>query len=89
MGKYMELLDASVRIVGRFYSHCPQTARLYYHPPSNSDQIHDLAGGSGCKSTAQSRRSDEPGSKLAGFAVKNGGGGGVDSADQLVYYSVF
>ncbi|CAN1173336.1 hypothetical protein LINPERHAP2_LOCUS30611 [Linum perenne] len=79
MGKYMELLDASVRIVGRFYSHCPQTARLYYHPPSNSDQIHDLAGGSGCKSTAQSRRSDEP----------NGGGGGVDSADQLVYYSVF
>ncbi|KAJ8899978.1 hypothetical protein K2173_024089 [Erythroxylum novogranatense] len=36
MGKYVELLDA-LRIAGRFYSHCPQTARMYYHPPSNSD----------------------------------------------------
>ncbi|KAK3217830.1 hypothetical protein Dsin_011800 [Dipteronia sinensis] len=35
MSKYMELLDAGVRIAARFHSHCPQTARLYYHPPSN------------------------------------------------------
>ncbi|TXG70427.1 hypothetical protein EZV62_005362 [Acer yangbiense] len=35
MSKYIELLDAGVRIAARFHSHCPQTARLYYHPPSN------------------------------------------------------
>ncbi|KAF5737691.1 hypothetical protein HS088_TW13G00579 [Tripterygium wilfordii] len=40
MGKYMELLDAGVRIAARFHSHCPHTARLYYHPPSNSDDHH-------------------------------------------------
>lgn len=40
MGKYVEMLDAGVRIVARFHSHCPQTARLYYHPPANSDDHH-------------------------------------------------
>ncbi|EOX96644.1 hypothetical protein QUC31_005664 [Theobroma cacao] len=40
MGKYVEMLDAGVRIVARFHSHCPQTARLYYHPPANSDDDH-------------------------------------------------
>ncbi|MBA0713213.1 hypothetical protein Golax_012256, partial [Gossypium laxum] len=25
-----------VRVAARFHSHCPQTARLYYHPPPNS-----------------------------------------------------
>ncbi|GAB2300156.1 hypothetical protein Dimus_034196 [Dionaea muscipula] len=37
MGKYAELLDIGVRIAARFHSHCPQTARLYYHPPANAD----------------------------------------------------
>ncbi|KAJ0666355.1 hypothetical protein HanPI659440_Chr17g0665881 [Helianthus annuus] len=36
MGKYMEMLGVGVRVVARFHSHCPQTARMYYHPPSNS-----------------------------------------------------
>ncbi|KAF3322912.1 hypothetical protein FCM35_KLT12901 [Carex littledalei] len=31
--KYTELLDMGARIVARFHSHCPQTARLYYKPP--------------------------------------------------------
>lgn len=44
MGKYMEMLDAGVRIVARFHSHCPQTARLYYHPPANSDDHHQHGG---------------------------------------------
>jgi len=35
MGKYTELLDA-FRIVCRFHSHCPQTARMYYHPPADN-----------------------------------------------------
>ncbi|KAB2006733.1 hypothetical protein ERO13_D11G328950v2 [Gossypium hirsutum] len=37
MGKYLELLDVGIRIVTRFHSHCPQTARLYYHPPPSSN----------------------------------------------------
>lgn len=41
MGKYLEILDAGVRIAARFHSHCPHTARLYYHPPSNADDHHD------------------------------------------------
>ena len=41
MGKYAELLDAGVRIAARFHSHCPQTARMYYHPPANADDDHD------------------------------------------------
>ncbi|KAD4584693.1 hypothetical protein E3N88_22294 [Mikania micrantha] len=36
MGKYVEMLDLGVRMVARFHSHCPQTARMYYHPPSGS-----------------------------------------------------
>lgn len=35
MGKYVEILELGVRMVARFQSHCPQTARMYYHPPSN------------------------------------------------------
>ncbi|KAI3981015.1 hypothetical protein MKX01_012170 [Papaver californicum] len=33
MGKYIEILDLGVRIAARFHSHCPHTARMYYHPP--------------------------------------------------------
>ncbi|KAH7557208.1 hypothetical protein ACOSP7_026713 [Xanthoceras sorbifolium] len=40
MSKYMELLDAGVRIAARFHSHCPPTARLYYHPPSHLEDDH-------------------------------------------------
>lgn len=35
MGKHTEILDA-FRIVCRFHSHCPQTARMYYHPPAEN-----------------------------------------------------
>ncbi|KAL4558065.1 hypothetical protein LXL04_036261 [Taraxacum kok-saghyz] len=36
MVKYVEMLDLGVRMAARFHSHCPQTARMYYHPPSNT-----------------------------------------------------
>ncbi|GLJ13784.1 hypothetical protein SUGI_0220070 [Cryptomeria japonica] len=61
MGKYVEMLDLGVRIAARFHSHCPQTARLYYHPPhhtpnENSKPKSETARGSGekgdCSSTA-------------------------------------
>ncbi|MCL7033770.1 hypothetical protein MKW94_023378 [Papaver nudicaule] len=37
MGKYVEMLDMGVRIAARFHSHCPHTARMYYHPPNHAD----------------------------------------------------
>ncbi|GMP97449.1 hypothetical protein CsSME_00045700 [Camellia sinensis var. sinensis] len=36
MGVYKEIL----RVAARFHSHCPHTARLYYHPPSKSANDH-------------------------------------------------
>ncbi|CAH8384676.1 unnamed protein product [Eruca vesicaria subsp. sativa] len=54
MGKYGEMLDLGVRIAARFHSHCPQTARLYYHPPSDGHHrrggVTDLLGGGGVSS---------------------------------------
>ncbi|KAI3932938.1 hypothetical protein MKW98_029171 [Papaver atlanticum] len=35
MRKYVEVLDLGVRIAARFHSHCPHTARMYYHPPNH------------------------------------------------------
>ncbi|MCL7022379.1 hypothetical protein MKW94_027200 [Papaver nudicaule] len=37
MGKYVEILDLGVRIAARFHSHCPYTARMYYHPPNHAN----------------------------------------------------
>ncbi|TVU44550.1 hypothetical protein EJB05_03995, partial [Eragrostis curvula] len=31
-----EVLDAGVRIAIRSYTHCPQTARMYYKPPATT-----------------------------------------------------
>ncbi|KAL1533999.1 hypothetical protein AAHA92_15721 [Salvia divinorum] len=46
MAKYLELLDAGVRMACRFHSHCPQTARMYYHPPAgHEDSGHQHGGG--------------------------------------------
>ncbi|KAH7527882.1 hypothetical protein FEM48_Zijuj05G0013600 [Ziziphus jujuba var. spinosa] len=36
MAKFVELLDVGVRMAARFHSHCPQTSRMYYHPPTDS-----------------------------------------------------
>ncbi|KAL4205175.1 hypothetical protein AMTRI_Chr01g113250 [Amborella trichopoda] len=36
MGKYVAMLDAGIRIAARFHSHCPQTARNYYKPPTSN-----------------------------------------------------
>ncbi|CAI0393808.1 unnamed protein product [Linum tenue] len=41
MSKYMEILDVGVRMAARFHSHCPQTARLYYHPPIGGTTINN------------------------------------------------
>jgi hypothetical protein len=54
MGKYVELLDMGVRIAARFHSHCPQTARLYYHPPAGTGSPAAAAGGDGRKGDSAS-----------------------------------
>ncbi|KAL3832961.1 hypothetical protein ACJIZ3_007697 [Penstemon smallii] len=55
MSKYVELLDAGIRAVCRFHSHCPQTARLYYHPPAahEDEAHHQLNGVSGVGATRE------------------------------------
>ncbi|RWR94772.1 hypothetical protein CKAN_02408200 [Cinnamomum micranthum f. kanehirae] len=47
MRKFIEMLDAGVRIVARFHSHCPQTARLYYKPPTSNASSSGSGNGSG------------------------------------------
>ncbi|GFY92223.1 Pituitary adenylate cyclase-activating polypeptide type I receptor like [Actinidia chinensis var. chinensis] len=74
MSKYAELLDVGVRIAARFHSHCPQTARMYYHPPPvNTDPHHGGASGN-----VSARVGD---CKPKAFM------GGIDTAD-LILYSV-
>ncbi|KAK2994520.1 hypothetical protein RJ640_010798 [Escallonia rubra] len=65
MGKYVEILDLGVRIAARFHSHCPHTARLYYHPPSNSDGQAELG-----RSGGQAPPRDSAVMGIAGFDVK-------------------
>ncbi|KAI3975836.1 hypothetical protein MKX01_015384 [Papaver californicum] len=88
MGKYVEMLDLGVRIAARFHSHCPHTARMYYHPPNHADlqQHHHkeaiteassiMEGGGGGATTSNS-----------GCGVK-AFGGGVDTTEFIILHSV-
>ncbi|KAI3913090.1 hypothetical protein MKX01_035665 [Papaver californicum] len=70
MGKYVEMLDLGVRIAARFHSHCPHTARMYYHPPNHADQQHQkeviAAAGEGSSSNSGGGGC---GNKAYGFSV--------------------
>lgn len=83
VGKYMELLDAGVRIVARFHSHCPQTARLYYHPPSN--QLHQDQYGAAQDPTGMRTGT---GVGTDNCSVKAARGFDSTTAEQLIFYSV-
>lgn len=83
MGKYVEMLDAGVRIAARFHSHCPQTARMYYHPPANSDDPHHDGFGVGVGSGGGGG-----GVKVAPAQMRPCGHkafGGVDTAEFILY----
>ncbi|OWM78393.1 hypothetical protein CDL15_Pgr016117 [Punica granatum] len=90
MGKYMEILDAGVRIAARFHSHCPQTARLYYHPPAHPDHPQD--GGAHLLPSGAKDGSGVPGDLSAQMGYSCGRGaavGGVhDTAEFIVNYSL-
>ncbi|KAL6565644.1 hypothetical protein OROHE_004699 [Orobanche hederae] len=83
MGKYLELLDAGVRIVCRFHSHCPQTARLYYHPPAgHEDAVHhheQQQDGGGCGG----RTTREAAAAAGAFGSK--GAARIDTTDFILY----
>lgn len=86
MSKYAELLDAGVRIAARFHSHCPQTARMYYHPPApatdaenNHTTDHRGGGGRNAGVDASTTQIAKCGSKAV-FV-----GGGVDTTEIILY----
>ncbi|XP_047313975.1 uncharacterized protein LOC124917632 [Impatiens glandulifera] len=86
MGKYAELLDVGVRIAARFHSHCPQTARLYYHPPPQN--LDDPMG----QQRDQGREVVDQGGAVGGrspcFRSNVGSVGGVDVSEFIVFSAV-
>ncbi|KAK8575132.1 hypothetical protein V6N13_033636 [Hibiscus sabdariffa] len=89
MGKYVELLDAAVRIAARFHSHFPQTGRLYYHPPSLTPKSegrrycdHISTGGS-VNSNKKNQLQDSHLNPKATFGAKDAMP--LDSAQFIVY----
>ncbi|MCL7034297.1 hypothetical protein MKW94_001269 [Papaver nudicaule] len=80
MGKYVEMLDMGVRIAARFHSHCPHTARMYYHPPNHVD--------------LQQQKEASIMAAAAGASNHSGGcgwkafSGGVDTTEFIILHSV-
>ncbi|KAI3954877.1 hypothetical protein MKW92_025249 [Papaver armeniacum] len=76
MGKYIEMLDFGVRIAARFHSHCPHTARMYYHPPNHANlQLHQ-----------QEEVLNESSSGINGICgLKASGVGGVDTTEFILH----
>jgi hypothetical protein len=84
-----ELLDMGARIAVRSYSHCPQTGRMYYKPPStpatasNNGDTGASAGGADASSVAASGQQQQAGPEVEFHASEfilygdgDGGGGG-------------
>ncbi|XP_030474254.1 uncharacterized protein LOC115691683 [Syzygium oleosum] len=85
MGKYVEMLDAGVRIAARFHSHCPQTARLYYHPPVNADDPHHHHDGGDPPHHHLSGVGGAKGAPAQMRPCGRGAFGGVDTAEFILY----
>lgn len=87
MSKYVELLDTGVRMVARFNSHCPQTSRMYYHPPGSHDEEQhqnlQFFGGVGGYNhqIGVSGGENVSGVRFGGVASKKG----TDSTDFILY----
>lgn len=89
MARYVEMLDMGVRIATRFHSHCPQTARMYYKPPS-SDPGDDGQGAVGKSRVggggddvigwAPGRECRRSGGKIERAAVLS------DATEKIIYY---
>ncbi|XP_020590129.1 uncharacterized protein LOC110031323 [Phalaenopsis equestris] len=68
MAKYVELFDMGARIAARFHSHCPHTARLYYHPPTPASPTAEDAEIAGTTTSASAAAAKAP---AKGFCSKN------------------
>ncbi|KAI3906661.1 hypothetical protein MKW92_036443 [Papaver armeniacum] len=85
MGKYVEMLDLGVRIAARFHSHCPHTARMYYHPPNHVDQKETMAA----TAAAGSGNCNSSGGGGGGCGNKAYGGGfSLDTTEFIMLNSV-
>lgn len=73
----MEMLDLGVRIVARFHSHCPQTARMYYKPP------HSDGHGNGHDNGV-----DDHGDAAVAMGCRNQKVFGFDTAEIIMYSAV-
>ena len=83
-----ELLDMGARIAVRSYSHCPQTGRMYYKPPStpatassSGDTGASAGGGADASSVAASSQQQQAAPEVEFHASEfilygYGGGGG-------------
>ncbi|KAI3923440.1 hypothetical protein MKW92_005508 [Papaver armeniacum] len=78
MGKYIEILDLGIRIVARFHSHCPHTARMYYHPPNHANLQHQKEILSEASSSINS-------SSNGNFGLKAFGVGGLDTTEFILH----
>ncbi|KAI3991456.1 hypothetical protein MKX01_000543 [Papaver californicum] len=78
MGKYIEILDLGVRIVARFHSHCPHTARMYYHPPNHVSLSHQKEVLNEASSSINSSNNGICGQKAFGV-------GGVDITEFILH----
>ncbi|KAI3971655.1 hypothetical protein MKX01_040700 [Papaver californicum] len=67
MGKYIEILDSGVRIAARFHSHCPHTAKMYYHPPNHVILSHQKEILNEASSSINSSNNGICGLKVFGF----------------------
>ncbi|MCL7050543.1 hypothetical protein MKW94_012467 [Papaver nudicaule] len=88
MGKYIEMLDMGVRIAARFHSHCPHTARMYYHPPNHADlqqQHQKEAFIMAVAAAAGGTSSNNSGGGGCGWKAFNGG---VDTTEFIILHSV-
>ncbi|MCL7040141.1 hypothetical protein MKW94_021316 [Papaver nudicaule] len=70
------MLDMGVRIAARFHSHCPHTARMYYHPPNHVDHKEAMAAVAGGASN------NSGGGGCGAF------GNGVDTTEFIILHSV-
>ncbi|MCL7048739.1 hypothetical protein MKW94_010717 [Papaver nudicaule] len=89
MGKYIEMLDMGVRIAARFHSHCPHTARMYYHPPNHADlqQQHKEASIMAAAAAAAAGGTSSNNSGGGGCGIK-AFGSGVDTTEFIILHSV-
>ncbi|KAI3890303.1 hypothetical protein MKW92_004156 [Papaver armeniacum] len=83
MGKYIEMLDFGVRIAARFHSHCPHTARMYYHPPNHANlQLHQQ----------EEVLNEEASSSINSYngicGLRAFGVGGVDTTEFIILHSL-